>query len=214
MSSRAIDDQISVFCSLMAFVECEATDSIAMHAVFDNEEIGSFTAQGADSTLLANVMMRALTSMKMNKIDFRAMLPNSFILSIDNAHALHPNYAEKYNKIARAYLGKGAVLKKAASYSYCTNAVTSSLLHRMAEKTGAKLQDYYNRPGVIPGSTLARFLLPYTSVIGADVGIAQLAMHSGYETCSAFDALHLKRLIQSVYSSTLIMHDDGNYTVK
>lgn len=214
MSSRAIDDQLSVYSSLMAFIDSDVKESIAMHAVFDNEEIGSYTTQGADSTLLANVMMRALSSMKMDRVDFRAMLPNSFILSIDNAHGLHPNYVEKYNKIARTYLGKGAVLKKAASYSYCTNAVSSSLLHRMAEKEGAKLQDYYNRPGVIPGSTLARYLLPYTSVIGADVGIAQLAMHSGYETCSAYDALHLKKLIQSVYSSTLIMHDDGNYTVK
>lgn len=214
MSSRAIDDQISVFCSLLAFVDCEVNDSIAIHAVFDNEEIGSYTTQGADSTFLANFMMRTLTSMKLNKGDFREMLPNSFVLSIDNAHGLHPNYVEKYNKIAKTYLGKGAVLKKAASYSYCTNAVTASLLHRMAEKEGAKLQDYYNRPGVIPGSTLARYLLPYTSVIGADIGIAQLAMHSGYETCSAYDALHLKKLIQSVYSSTLIMHDDGNYTVK
>ena len=214
MSSRAIDDQISVFCSLKAFIEAEVTDSIAIHAVFDNEEIGSSTTQGADSTFMANVMMRCLSSMEMNKSDFRAMLPNSFILSIDNAHALHPNYVEKFNKIARAYMGKGAVLKKAASYSYCTNAVTSSLLHTMAEKEGAKLQDFYNRPGVIPGQTLARFLLPYTSVIGADVGIAQLAMHSAYETCSSHDALHLKKLIKSVYSSTLIMHDDGNYTVK
>lgn len=214
MSSRAIDDQISVYCSLKAFIDAKITDSIAIHAVFDNEEIGSSTTQGADSTFMANVMMRCLGSMKMNKTDFRAMLPNSFILSIDNAHALHPNYVEKFNKIARAYMGKGAVLKKAASYSYCTNAVSSSLLHTMAEKEGAKLQDYYNRPGVIPGQTLARFLLPYTSVIGADVGIAQLAMHSAYETCSSHDALHLKKLIQSVYSSTLIMHDDGNYTVK
>ena len=110
--------------------------------------------------------------------------------------------------------GGKIIAQKAASYSYCTNAVSSSLLHTMAEKEGAKLQDYYNRPGVIPGRTLAQFLLPYTSVIGADVGIAQLAMHSGYETCSSHDALHLKRLIKSVFSSTLIMHDDGNYTVK
>ncbi len=214
MSSRAIDDQISVFCSLLAIVDCKVTDSIAVHAVFDNEEIGSNTMQGADSTFLAHVMMRALNSMDLEKKDFRAMLPNSYALSIDNAHALHPNYTEKFNKIAKTYLGKGAVIKKAASYSYCTNAVSASILHRMAEKEGAKLQDFYNRPGVIPGQTLAQFLLPYTSVIGADIGIAQLAMHSGYETCSSRDALHLKKLIQSVMSSTLIMHDDGNYTVK
>ena len=170
--------------------------------------------QGADSTFLSHVMLRVLSSMNLEKSDFRAMLPNSFAVSIDNAHGLHPNYPEKYNKIAKTFLGKGAVLKKAASYSYCTNAVSSSLLHRMADKEGAKLQDFYNRPGVIPGSTLARFLLPYTSVIGADIGIAQFDMHSGYETCSSHDALHLKKLLQSVYSSTLIMHDDGNYTVK
>lgn len=214
MSSRAIDDQISVYCSLMAIIDAEPTDSIAIHAVFDNEEIGSYTMQGADSTFLSHVMLRVLSSMNLEKSDFRSMLPNSYALSIDNAHGMHPNYTEKFNKIAKTFLGKGAVLKKAASYSYCTNAVSASLLHTMAEKEGAKLQDYYNRPGVIPGSTLARFLLPYTSVIGADIGIAQLAMHSGYETCSAYDALHLKKVIQSVYSSTLIMKGDGNYTVK
>lgn len=214
MSSRAIDDQVCVYCSLEAFLEADLNESIAMHVVFDNEEIGSWTIQGADSTLLPYFLNRIINDLKMERKDYRAMLPNSFILSCDNVHALHPNFPEKYNKIAKAYLGKGAVLKKAASYAYSTNAVSSSLLHRIADKEGARLQDYYNRPGDTPGATLAKFLCPQTSIMGADVGLAQLAMHSGYETCSAYDALHLEKLIKSLFSSSLIMKADGDYIVK
>lgn len=142
------------------------------------------------------------------------MMPNSFGLSIDNAHAVHPNYTDKYNKIAKTYMGKGAVIKHAASYAYCTNSTSYSVLATLCNKNKVKYQNYYNRPGVIPGSTLARYLLPYTSVIGCDVGVSQLAMHSGYETCGTHDVLELKKMIESVYSASLIMEKDGDYTIK
>lgn len=214
MSSRAIDDQLSVFCSLYAILDSNPKESIPVHAVFDNEEIGSFTTQGASSSYLADILFEITCGLGISNDDYIRMMANSFGLSIDNAHALHPNFTDKYNKIAKTYIGKGAVIKKAASYAYCTNATSYSILYSLCNKNNIKIQEYYNRPGITPGTTLAKEVLPKSSIIGCDVGVAQLAMHSGFETCGTNDVLELKKMVEAVYSATITMKNDGNYTIK
>ena len=214
MSSRAIDDQLAVYASLFALLDSKQKDSIAIHVVFDNEEMGSTTNQGAASTFLPNVVKKIALSLNIDDNKYLNMIPNSFALSIDNAHGIHPNYTEKYNKEAKSYLGKGAVIKVAASYAYCTNGNSYSILSTLCKKNKVKTQKYYNRPGVTPGFTLAKCILPYMSIFGCDVGVPQLAMHSGYETCGTNDAIELKKMVQSVYSASLTLKKDGNYTIK
>lgn len=214
MSACAIDDLTCAYSSVYALLESKTSNSIAMHVVFDNEEIGSITYQGATSSYLNNVLERIVCSIESGKVDYKTMLPNSLIMSSDNGHAIHPNYLEKYNKIIKTYMGKGAIIKKSATYAYSSNAESTAIIRNIAAKNGLSLQDYYNKPGDDAGRTLSSLVCPQNSIIGVDIGIAQLAMHSSYESCSAHDVYDLKEIIKATFSSSLYMNEDGEYTIK
>ena len=213
LSSRAIDNQISVYSSLYGLLESKPKHSVAIHAVFDNEEVGSNTAQGAASTSLINTMSRIQKSLNLNSKK-EQMFANSLIISSDNAHGLHPNYIEKTNKEVKCKLGFGVAIKKAASYAYSTNAVSSAIVSEIAKKSGAKIQYYYNKPGQNAGGTLARFITPQTGIMGCDLGIAQWAMHSSFETCNLDDVYQLKKLLKNIYSSSIVIEYDGKFEIE
>ncbi|MDO5328870.1 MAG: M18 family aminopeptidase [Coriobacteriia bacterium] len=213
MSARAIDDQTSVYCSLLGLLEAKPTYSIPLHVVFDNEEIGSSTKQGANSTILPHVLQRITESLGLSFDQYVQALPSSLIVSADNGHAYHPNYGEATDKQIKTYLGQGILLKYTAGFAYATDGVSSTLTYKLAEKGSVPIQEYYNKSGITPGSTLARFISPKTTIPSADIGLPQLAMHSSYETCSTKDLIYLKDFAKTVYSSSIKMEKDGNYIV-
>ena len=208
LSARAIDDQVSAYSSLLALIESKPTKSIPVHMIFDNEEVGSNTKQGANSLILSNTLEHIAKTLG---LEYNQMLPNSFIASVDNGHAFHPNYPESTDSTHKTYLGKGMLLKAASNFSYSTDGLSSAIVYSILKNTKIQIQEYYNKPSTSPGSTLARFISPKTTIASADLGVPQLSMHSGYETCSAKDALYLKEFIKEVFSSSIKMEKDGNY---
>lgn len=204
LSARAIDDQACVYCSLLGFIEATPKNSIPIHVVFDNEEPGSATKQGAASILLTNVLKRIAPN-------YKQMLPSSFIVSADNGHAFHPNYPEITDSTMKCHMGKGIVLKYSTNLSYSTDGLSSAIALDIAKSINIPIQKFYNKAGAPHGSTLGKFISPETTIACADMGLAQLAMHSGYETCSTKDPIYLKEFMKKVYSSSLKMEKDGNY---
>lgn len=182
--------------------------------VFNSEEVGSATRPGADSTFANLIFERIIDSLELSKQEYANMISNSFSLSADNAHGYHPNFPNLYNQQVKAYLGDGPAVKYSARKAYCTDAMGFALVHEFAKKEKAKIQTYYNKPGDTPGSTLSKFFASNTSILSADIGIPQFAMHSGFETCSAYDPLHLQKLCKAIYSSTIEMKHDGEYAIK
>ena len=213
ISARGIDDQACVFSSLIALTEAKPIYSIPVHMVFDNEEIGSCTKQGADSSVAINILSKVLACLGVNADQYYQTFPSSFMISADNGHALHPNYPDANDDKVKSYLGNGPVLKYAAGFSYSTDGLSSSVAYKIAHKCGVHLQEYYNKSGIVPGSTLAKFLSPSINIMSIDLGLPQLAMHSSYETCSSKDPVHLKNFIKACFSSSIKMEKDGTYTV-
>lgn len=214
LSSRSIDDQINAYSSTFAIMEAKPQKSIAVNIIFDNEEVGSQTTQGAQSTFLKNVLTKIYTALGFTETQYISMLANSFIVSADNGHSLHPNFPEMHNKEVRTYLGEGVAVKTSASYSYSTNSLTASIIKEIAKKNKVRTQDYYNKCGTMGGGTLTKYIAPYLSINACDIGLAQLAMHSSYETCSIDDAFEMKNLMTGVFNSSIKMKDNQSYIIE
>ena len=137
------------------------------------------------------------------------MLPQSFMVSADNAHAIHPNHPELADPTNAPVLGQGIVLKHNANLMYCTDGVSASIFRKVCEKANAKVQTYYNRADIPGGSTLGRISLGKVSVLTADIGLPQLAMHSCYETAAVADAIALEDAMASFYGSFLEATENG-----
>ncbi|MBQ9662621.1 MAG: M18 family aminopeptidase [Oscillospiraceae bacterium] len=209
LSSPRLDDLQCVYSSLCGFLESTDADSIPVHVVFDNEEVGSMTKQGAASSFLKDVLERIAEELGLSRGEYREKLAQSFMLSADNAHALHPNYPEKCDPVNRPVLGGGVVLKQSGNQKYATDAVSAAVVRMLAEKAGVRLQVFTNHSDIPGGSTLGNISSQQVAVKTADVGIAQLAMHSPYETCGAADTAELVKLAKMLYSSSLSEKEDG-----
>ena len=177
-----------------------------MLCVFDSEEVGSGSVQGAASTLLRDVVERICGSLGYPAGE---LLAQSFMVSADNAQAVHPNHPEYADPSNAPVPGGGVVVKFNANLRYCTDGAAAALLKIIAEKAGVRTQDYRNRADIPGGSTLGRISLAQISVPTADIGLAQLAMHSAFETASAKDAGDLLALMRAYYSSALERTEDG-----
>lgn len=193
-----LDDLGCVYSSLRAFLDAPETDkSVAVLAVFDNEEVGSETKQGANSTFLDNTLKNVAGSDK----KYSAMLYHSFMVSADNAHALHPNHPELYDGTNSAVLGGGVVVKYNANQRYTTDAVSDGIFLTLADRAGAKHQKYSNRADMPGGSTLGSISNTRVSVSTVDIGLPQLAMHSATETAAVSDLNHMVAALTELYSS-------------
>ena len=137
------------------------------------------------------------------------MLAQSFVVSSDNAHAVHPNHPEYADPSNAPVMGGGIVLKINANLSYCTDAVSAGVFRKLCAKAGVPVQSYHNRADLPGGSTLGRISLAHVSVPTADIGLAQLAMHSCYETASVSDAIALEKAMTEYYSAALEATADG-----
>ncbi len=185
--SPRLDDLQCVFSSAKAFAASTPKEYINVCAVFDNEEVGSGTRQGADSTFLEDTLLRIGESLSWSQVDFRRMVAGSFLISADNAHAVHPNHPEKADPTNRPYLNGGIVIKYHGSQKYTTDAVSAAKMKEWCETAGVPFQTYANRSDIAGGSTLGNISTAHVSVSSVDIGLPQLAMHSAVETAGIKD---------------------------
>lgn len=193
------------------FMTASASDAIPVAVFLDNEEVGSLSRQGADGGFLSDVLRRINDCLGGDESDYLCRLANSFLVSADNAHALHPNRPELSDKASAPKPNGGVVLKHAASQSYTTDAVSEAIFAEICSKAGVPLQHYENRRDALSGSTLGRLVFHHVSVPTVDIGLAQLSMHSAYETMGAHDVGYLETAAEAFFSSALRMVKDGVY---
>lgn len=165
-------------------------------ALFDNEEIGSRSKQGADSMLLNWITEKLLESPLCQGIHYKNAMAKSLMLSVDGAHALHPNYTEKSDPTNKVFMGGGIVLKTSATQRYVTDSRASAIVAGLCQSEGLPYQKQVNRSGLAGGQTLGPITASYLPVLAADIGVPMLAMHSARELCHREDYEALKRLME------------------
>ena len=200
ISSPRLDDLQCVYGSLQGMLGAKPKNHVAMFAVFNNEEVGSETKQGAASSFLTDVIDRICEKYAASKEDRSKILSSSFMISADNAHALHPNYPEKTDPTNKPVLNGGIVIKYNASQKYTTDAVSAAAMRKLCKKAGANVQEYVNPSDIPGGSTLGSIATARVSVSTVDIGLPQLAMHSACETAGAKDTDDLIRVTKEFFS--------------
>lgn len=185
--SPRLDDLQCVYASAKGFAESVPGSYVNVCAVFDNEEVGSGTKQGANSTFLEDVLWRIGESMGLGRSAVLQLIAGSFLISADNAHAVHPNHPEKADPTNRPYLNQGIVIKFQGSQKYATDAVSAARMRDICERAKVPCQTYANRSDIAGGSTLGNISTAHVSVSSVDIGLPQLAMHSAVETAGVKD---------------------------
>ena len=206
ISSTVLDDLECAWGCTQGFLRAEEAASVPVLCVFDSEEVGSGSVQGAASMLLPDILRRICESCGWN---LDQMLAQSFMISADNAHAVHPNHPEFADPTNGPVMGQGIVLKHNANLMYCTDGVSAAIFRKVCAKAEVNVQTYYNRADIPGGSTLGRISLGKVSVPTADIGLPQLAMHSCYETAAVADALALEKAMESFYGTCLEAAEKG-----
>lgn len=187
-----LDDLSCVYSGVTALLSSAPKKKIAVLALFDNEEVGSRTMQGADSDFLVSVLGRICDEMQKS---MPQMLAQSLMISADNAHAWHPNYTDKADPTNRPVLGGGIVIKYHGAQKYTTSGYSGAYVKALCEKENIPYQTYHNRSDIAGGSTLGNIALTKVSVAAADIGLAQLSMHSAFETAGREDLNHMIRFM-------------------
>lgn len=213
ISCPRIDDLECAFTSLMAFIHAEQQGNTAVYALFDNEEVGSRTKQGADSSFLTDVLFRLCAALGADDAATRQMIASSFMVSADNAHAVHPNHPEKYDADNRTWMNEGVVIKHNANQAYTTDAVSDAVFTCICEKAKVPVQHFSNLSNLAGGSTLGNIANTHVSINTVDIGLAQLAMHSSYETAGAKDLTYMIDALRTFYETTIRFQMDGMFTL-
>lgn len=214
VSAPRIDDLECAYTSLVAFLAARPAGHVNVYALLDNEEVGSGTKQGADSTLLSDVLSRAASALGMGADETRAALCTSFMVSADNAHAVHPNHPEKYDAGDRAFMNGGVVIKHNANQKYTTDAVSCAVFAQICAQAGVPVQHFSNRSDIPGGSTLGNIANTHISMNTVDIGLAQLAMHSAYETAGTDDVAHMIRALTAFYNAQIATLRDGEIEIR
>ncbi len=198
--SPRLDDLECVHASLRAFLESdENIGATKILAVFDNEEVGSETKQGAASLFLHDTLLKIAGSDE----KYYSMLEHSFMVSADNAHGKHPNHPELSDAENAPLLGGGVVVKYNGNQRYTTDGISDGIFRVVAEKCGISLQRYYNRADLPGGSTLGSIATTKVPLSCIDIGLPQLAMHSANETAAISDYLDMEKLLSAFYSTSI-----------
>ena len=213
MSCAKLDDLECAFSSLKAFLKGENSQSISVCAIFDNEEVGSSTKQGANSTFMYDILHRINENLGRTEEQYHTAVASSFMLSADNAHALHPNHPAISDPTNPVYLNEGIVIKHNANQKYTTDAVSSAIFQKMCEEKNVPYQHFVNRSDVAGGSTLGNIANTHVSLNTVDIGMAQLAMHSSYETAGVLDLDYMIAGMEAFYNSAVVAECDGNYEI-
>ena len=213
ISSPRLDDLECAYASLSAFLSETNSNSASVYCVFDNEEVGSGTKQGADSTLLYDVLRRINMCLGNSEEDYYKLIASSFMVSADNAHALHPNYSDKSDPTNKVYINDGIVIKYNANQKYTTDAVSASIFKSICDSVNVPYQTFTNRSDILGGSTLGNISNAHVSLNTIDIGLAQLAMHSTYETAGAKDVTYLIEALKAFYNTSIEQVEDGQYLI-
>ena len=207
LSAPRLDDLASVYASLRTLARTK-TQGCCIAACFDGEEVGSRTRQGAAGDFLRTVLLRIAAAQRLSQEEIFTAAAASFCISLDNAQGFHPNHPEKYDPAEKAYLGKGAALKAHAGGAYTTDALSAAVVKAVFAQAGAPLQTFYNRADMRSGSTLGAISLGQASILTADIGIPQLAMHSAVETIACADFVALEAGLGAYWRSMICMQGD------
>ena len=214
VSAPRLDDLMCTYAALEGFLGGSHPSVVPVLAVFDNEEIGSSSRQGAASSLLRDTLShidRALTGGDADA--FGRHLASSCLVSADNAHAVHPNHPEYADAHNRPVMGGGVVIKTNAAQRYATDAISEAMFKRICAEAGVATQSFANRSDMAGGSTLGNIAVSDLACLTVDIGLAQLAMHSAYETASAEDLVSLIRAMRAFYHTSIEAQSDGDYRV-
>ena len=208
ISSGRLDDLECVYTSLLGFIEANNNNHINVFAVFDNEEVGSVTKQGAMSTFLVSTLNRINKALGKSDEDYYRAIAKRMLISCDNAHALHPNHPELFDVKNRPVLNKGIAIKESANQKYTTDAFSRAILKKILDKNSIPYQTFANRSDIIGGSTLGNLSNTAVSMNAVDIGLPQLAMHSAYETAGAKDVEYAIEALRAFFETNIDIKDD------
>ena len=209
VSAGGLDDLECAYGTLLGFLRGKNEKSIQVYCCFDNEEVGSSTKQGANSTFLQDVLYRIAKGLGLDDEEYRCMQARSFMLSCDNAHAVHPNHPEKTDVGNCTYMNEGIVVKSHAGQRYTSDAVSMAVFRGICEKAGVPVQFFANRSDEAGGGTLGNIAMAHVSMNTVDIGLAQLAMHSAYETAGVKDLDYLAKACEAFYAAHLALGATG-----
>ena len=211
IAAPRLDDLECVFAATKAFLAGENRENVTVLALFDNEEIGSLTRQGADSTFLGDVLERVALSCGKDREGLYRAIAGGFMLSADNAHAVHPDSPEKSDPTNRCYLNEGVVVKH--SPRYASDALTAGVFQAICQKAGVPVQVYYNNSRIPGGGTLGNLSGSHVALPTVDIGLPQLSMHSPYETAGAKDLEYMVQAMEAFYQTVLTVTGQDAYEI-
>ena len=211
-SSARIDNLQCAYSTLIGFISAaDEAKAVNVYASFDNEETGSATKQGAGSQFLSDTLAKIAEKLGFSVTE---ALASSFMVSADNGHAKHPNHPELSDAQNSPAMNEGVVIKENAAQKYTTDAVSSAIFAKICEDANVPVQRFANRSDMGGGSTLGSISNTNAAMITVDIGLAQLAMHSSYETAGTKDTGYMIDAITQFYKSKLTTDGDGSYTIE
>ncbi len=213
VSHGRLDDLQCGYGNMLGFLQAKPGNSVPVFAIFDNEEVGSLTKQGANSTFLEDTLTRICFACGKDIEEQKKVIASSFMVSADNAHAVHPNHGEKADPVNRPQMNKGIVIKFNANQKYTTDAVAQAYFKDICNSAEVPTQSFTNRSDMLGGSTLGNLSNSHVSLNTVDIGLAQLAMHSCYETAGTKDTKYLATAMQKFFSSSFIQEEEGTYLI-
>ncbi|MBR0451427.1 MAG: M18 family aminopeptidase [Oscillospiraceae bacterium] len=214
VSAPRLDDLQCAFAGVQGIIHAEDSASIPVYCLFDNEEVGSETRQGAASTFLIDLLDRICADLGLSGEERMHKMANSFMVSADNAHAVHPNHPEYRDPNNSVYMNKGVVIKYNARQSYASDAISAAVIRLICEQVDVPVQVYANRADLRGGSTLGHIATTQVSIPTVDIGCAQIAMHSCFETAGAEDTEYMARALTKYFSTALIKDENGYHFVE
>ena len=212
--SAKLDDLQCAFASMKGFMAQENVKAMPVLAVFDNEEVGSSTKQGAASTFLFDTLNRVVKALGGDENTYRKALSHSFMIGADNAHAVHPNQPGISDPTNRPAINKGVVIKYNANQRYTTDAISAAIFKGLLDDMGISYQTFANRSDILGGGTLGNISNTKVALNTVDIGLPQLAMHSAYETAGVKDTEDFIKICQAFFGMKLNKVEDDRYTVE
>lgn len=214
ISAAQLDDLQCGYTSLVGFLNGKNPKNINVYACFDNEEVGSSTKQGARSTFLYDVLHRVNTALGKTEEDYYRAIASSFMLSADNAHAVHPNHPALSDMANGVYMNEGVVVKVHAEQKYTTDAVSMAVFKELCQSADVPVQFFANRSDSVGGSTLGNISATKVSMNAVDIGLPQLAMHSAYETAGLKDTYYMMKVMERFFSTNITEVECGVLSIE
>ena len=209
IAAPRLDDLECAYAACRALIGSKPSGHIDVMCVLDNEEVGSGSKQGADSTMLRDLLARITMALDAPAQALEAAIARSFMLSADNAHAVHPNHPEQYDAENRVRMNGGVVVKFNANQKYTSDGVSQAVFEAICERAGVPVQRYANRSDIAGGSTLGNIANTHVSLNTVDIGLAQLAMHSACESAGARDVDHMVNALRAFHETEIDIREDG-----